>query len=45
MAQLEVNKIPDGKTLTRRLDDQPLTPQGPVEARRVIQEGSEGDIE
>jgi len=37
MAQLEVKKNPDGKTLTRSLDGQPLTPQGPLEARKVIQ--------
>ncbi len=37
MALLEVKKTPDGRTLARRRDGQPLTPQDREEAKRLIE--------
>ncbi len=43
MAQLEVKKTADGKTLARRLDGRPLTPQDREEARRLADNPLTGD--
>ncbi len=37
MALLEVKKTPDGRTLARRTDGQPLTSRDRVEAKQMIQ--------
>ncbi len=37
MALLEVRKTPDGRTLARRIDGQPLTSQDREEAKQMIQ--------